>query len=1026
MASNAVMIEPRAGTAADRGGERLCTRFVCRVSGVASDGMEGLRATCTMRRLEEVRAAEAVLESRRRQVSDLLFAAVGAESDRDCRKLLLGARRDLFNGRPLPLPRLEAVRLALPAPAARAVQDLQDAILGHRQAAAAWAQLYREETASIRAGFQALLHDPDFRKGLLVSSRSLHGSMERYAAAGAEPSGREEKTERGLLRYFTRAAMKATPFSTFCTVLPGAFVAADGSDAEDEGAQLRFRGDLRARRSYVRINKALYGIILDHLKGRPEVRRRLVVEPNPTLDVEGGRYVFLTAVQQREVFQRVPAGDVLKRVAAVIRRAPSSTLGDLVEALVRAPEVEATPEEAEAYLDKLLEIGFLRFRTGIREQDADWDLPLRDLLEPIDDDHARQCGDLLRVLRERLEVYASAGVEERAGIVREVHETLEAAFTSMEARGRLRRELAFYEDATADASASVALTPGVRRAADTLVEWMRLTVRLGWPRPEQATMRHFFDAHYGAAIPVPLLRFYEDFYREHFKEHVDKERRLQAGIDLEALRDYKAGNPFGLEFVDGLNAARTRFQERVLERWREAPGAEEVSLSLAEVEDALRDVEPQPAACRSMGAFALLVPPRDGGDPAFVLHGGSYTAGYGKYFSRFLYMLPGEFREAVRAENGALSDEMLAEVCGDAHFNANLHPPLLPWEISYPTGESGAAEEQLRTSTLAVEPDPDDPHALVLRHAPSGRRVVPVDLGFLNPRMRPPLYQLLSRFTRPVVFGPQLPESLVTPPAPAPVPAPEPAAVEGDAPVEAAPPAAPPAPAVEHRPRISVEGRLILARRRWAVPGSLFPQRTPEEAAADFFARVDGWRREHGIPESCYLRVIPLPDPARSRPGGAAPPPEAHDAQEAAMNLGAEGPAGAAEEEAAEAESPEAEAGEGAAGPEDAAPAEEGGPAAPGAAPHRKAAATAASRDFHKPQFMDFANPLLVGLLGKMGSGLRSYRVVVEERLPGPGELARHDGAGYATEMIVQVDFPGEVAGSPAGAARVEEDATAA
>ncbi|HEV2736453.1 MAG TPA: lantibiotic dehydratase [Longimicrobiaceae bacterium] len=1019
MASNAVLIESWSEVAPSRGGERLCSRFVCRVSGVATDRFQGLRATCTMRRLEEARAAEELLEARRQRVSDLLFAAIGAASERD-RKLLLGARRDLFNRRPLSSSRLEAVHYALPTPAAEAVHALQGAILELQRATTAWAQVYRQETAAIRACFQSLLHDQDFRKGLLVSSRSLHGSLERYMAAGAELSGREEKTERGLLRYFTRAAMKATPFSTFCTVLPGTFVPADGNDEDEVGEPLRFAGDLRAKRSYVRINKALYGVLMDHLKGRPEVRRRLVVELNPTLDAEGGRFVFLTAVQQREVFQRVPASDVLKLVAAVIRRVPASTLGDLVEALARAPEVEATPEEAEAYLDKLLEIGYLRFRTGIREQDADWDLPLRDLLEPIDDDHARQCSALLRVLRERLEAYATAAVEERAGIVHEIQEALEAAFSSMEVGGRLRREMAFYEDATADASASVALTPGVQRAANTLVDWMRLTVRLGWPRPEQATMRHFFDVHYGGgAASVPLLRFYEDFFREHFKEHVEKERKLQAGIDLEALRDYKAGNPFGLEFIDTLNAARTRFLERVLERWREAPDAEEVRLSMAEVEEALGEVEPQPEACRSMGAFALLVPPRDGADPAFVLHGGSYTAGYGKYFSRFLYMLPEEFREAVRAENGALSDELLAEVCGDAHFNANLHPPLLPWEISYPTGESGAAEEQLRTSTIVVEPAPEDPHALILRHGPTGRRVVPVDLGFLNPRMRPPLYQLLSRFTPPVVFGPQLPETLVPPP----VPAPEPQAADGTAPGDPARAAAPPAPAVEYRPRISVEGRVILARRRWAVPGSLLPQRTPGEGAAEFFARVDGWRREHGIPESCYLRIIPVPGPSRRQHGGGAPPPEAHDAQEAAMNLGAEAPPGAAAEEAAEPETPVAEAGEGAAGPEAPSPVE-GVPAAQRGAPHPKRPVTAASRDFHKPQFMDFANPLLVGLFGKMGSGLKNYRVVAEERLPGPGELARHEGAGYATEMIVQVDFPGEAVGSRVGAAHVEEDAS--
>jgi hypothetical protein len=104
----------------------------------------------------------------------------------------------------------------------------------------------------------------------------------------------------------------------------------------------------------------------------------------------------------------------------------------------------------------------------------------------------------------------------------------------------------------------------------------------------------------------------------------------------------------------------------------------------------------------------------------------------------------------------------------------------------------------------------------------------------------------------------------------------------------------------------------------------------------------------------------------------------------------------------------------------------EGAPAAPGRHPHRRGPATAASRDFHKPQFMDFANPLLVGLLGKMALGLRSYRVVVEERLPGPGELTRHEGAAYATEMIVQVDFPGSAAGSPVDGARVEEHAALA
>ena len=879
---------------------RLFSRFVFRVSGAASDGVEGMRAERAVQGLQELDAAEERVAALRERVSELLFAAVGEETDRNRRNALLRARRDLFNGRPVALDQLPH----LPAGAGEAVHALQQGIREHERLDAAWERLYLEEAAELRRRFRVLLDDPWFRKGVLVSSRSLYEAMESHAA-GTPPSGRDEKTERGLLRYYTRASMKATPFATFCTVVPGELVAppADGPGGD---APPRLEGDLHARRSYVRINRALYATLLGHLTARPEVRRHLVVEPNPTLDLEEGRFVFLAVMGRREAFQRVPANEVLRHIASLLQDGGPATLGALAGALARDPRVQAAPEQAVAYLDRLLEIGFLRFRTGIDEQDADWDLPLRALLETMDDDHARRCAALLRTLRERSEAYARATLHERARLVGEIHAEIEAAFGAMGLEGGAG--LPFYEDTTADARAVLELTPGWRRAAETLVEWVRLTARLAEPRGEQATMRHFFDTRYRAGA-VPLLRFYEDFHREHLKEHLERERELAAGAARREEMEYDVENPFGLELIGALNAARDRLRERILARWREAPGAEEIRLSLAEVEEAVGGVEPQPVACRSVNAFAIPVPPADGSDAALLLQAGRYLPGFGKYFSRFLYLLPEELREAVRVENEGLSRELLAEICGDSHFNGNLHPPLLPWELSYPTGESGAAEKQLRTSEIVVEPDADDPQALALRHAPTGRRVVPVDLGFLNYRARPPLYRLLSRFTPPAAFAPPIPGRL-TP--------------EDDA------------HAIAHRPRITVEGRVVLARRSWAIPGELFPRIGRDESASAFFARAVRWQRESGIPESCYLRILVLPDP----------------------------------------------------------PAEKGAPAARPA------------HDLEKPQFMDFANPLLVGMLGRMAAGLRSFRVLVEERLPGPGGVPRHEGAGYATEMVVQIDFP--------------------
>lgn len=1011
--------------------ERLGRRFVCRVSGAPADGFEALRGERTAELAAGLLALDARAQVEREAVSALLFDAIGAAADRPTRNRLLALKRTLYNLRPAATAALDAGCAPLAPDAAERVRGFAALLEARAAAEAGLRAAHGEDSARVREGFRALLRDPDFRKGLLVSSRSLHGSLERYAAAGATLSGRDEKTERGLLRYYTRMAMKATPFSVFCAILPGRFTPVEAG--ESEGPPVRVHGDPRRKRSFVRINKTLYGLLLDHLKTRPAVRRALVVEANPTLRTEGGRLVFLTALQSREVFQRVAANDVLTLIGNVFRGRAATTLGELTDALVADPQVDATAEEAAAYLDKLLEIGFLRFHTGIREQDADWDLPLRALLEGIDDDHARRSAALLAQVRAQSEAYAVAGPEARAGLIQEMLDAVTAALESMEVTARLRKDMPFYEDATADAEATAPLTPGLARAVEVFTRWVRLTSRLAWPRPEGATMRHFFDSYYDAAVEggVPLLQFYEDFYREHFKGHVEKEQKLRAGVSREELAGYDVGNPYGLEFIRVLGAARGRLAETVRDRWIEAGDVEEVAITLDDVERALADVPAQAVPCRSVDAFVCLAPPAaPGGDERVVLGGGSYTAGYGKYFSRFLYMLPDEVTEAVRRGNGALTDEYLAEICGDSQFNANLHPPLLRWEISYPTGESGAAEDQLRSSELLVARDPHDPHALLVRHAPTGRRVLPVDLGFLNPRMRPPLYQLLSRFTVPVTFAPSLPESPER--RPAPTPAREAAAADAvadavateGAPADAGASAEDGAsagdtegtrttagssseagaatdgvtadatvevpPRVVHRPRITVEGRLVLARRRWLVPGVLFPQREGDESAADFFVRVQRWRAEHGLPGVAYLRIAPLPDPAARKPGEPAADAALPDAQEAAMGedvpTAADGEADAAEEAPA-AEAPD-------------------GDAAAGAAPAPARPRTAGSRDLHKPQFMDFGNPLLVGLLGKMAANLRHFQVVVEERLPDRDGLAPGEGGSYVSELVVQLDFP--------------------
>jgi hypothetical protein len=264
--------------------------------------------------------------------------------------------------------------------------------------------------------------------------------------------------------------------------------------------------------------------------------------------------------------------------------------------------------------------------------------------------------------------------------------------------------------------------------------------------------------------------------------------------------------------------------------------------------------------------------------------------------------------------------------------------------------------------------------------------------------------------------------------APAAVPADAPVVDAGaaDASVEAPP--APPPPRIQVRPRVTYGGSVVLARRRWMVPAPLFPQREAHESAADFFVRANRWRLEAGIPETCYVRMNPLPDPPKPKPGqpegaeeaNAAAQAEAQQAAAAAAGEvpGYEAPVAEQAEDEHEPDAPEAAADD--AGAEAGAEAEDG---APKPAPKPK---TAQSRDFHKPQFMDFGNPLLVGLLGKMAANLKNFHAIFEERLPAREALPTHDGEAYATEVVVQLYFPAGTSGSAAEAANAQEEHAAA
>ncbi|MEM6794690.1 MAG: lantibiotic dehydratase, partial [Acidobacteriota bacterium] len=752
--------------------------------------------------------------------------------------------------------------------------------------------------------------DQDFAKGLLLSSDSLSSSLRRYLAGPAgRSSAKVRQIERSLLRYLSRMAMKATPFSLFCSLLPGSLTADGASQSEAAPA---FSASPRRKTSVLRLDKSIYGRLIGRLTRRAEIRRHLPLELNSTVQREGERWLFLTARGHQEVFQRLAHNAVLSVLSAALEARTPQTLGELAANLAGHPDVDASLEEAVAYLDRLVEIGLLRFRLGIPEQEVHWDEPLAALLAPIDDPQARRVVSFLGELRELMESYSLADAPGRAELLRRATALVPEVMEELEPDSGYEAKHPFYEDAGGEASLNLDLA----EVEPVLLEYARLSAALAYPRSEQANLRHFFESFYGEAVTsLPLLRFYEDYYREHFKQHLDRQKGAEAAAEK---GDYDLFNPFGLEILERLDRGGERLRQLLRERIEASPDAEEIRLEREDLEAATGGIPELPESPRSLSFFVQYLggPGIDGSRPALLAR--NYMSGYGKYFSRFLYLLPERVLADLQASNRELSREKLVEICGDANFNANLHPPLMPHELSYPTGESTGHPGELRSADLRVARDPESAHQLALFDS-EGARVYPVDLGFLNPRLRPPLFQLLSRFTPATHFTLPMPEISKT----------ETGAEGADL----------AARTIYALPRLTYRGRIVLARRQWSLGREAFPRRLPQQDEAAYFLSVQSWRGEHGLPEEVFCRIHALPSQG-DEPEGAKRP----------------------------------------------------------RAPMRQ--------HLYKPQFIDFSSPLLVDLLTKTLETLDNFALTFEERLPAKEHLVGHGEELFATELILQADFP--------------------
>ena len=704
--------------------------FICRVSGLPTDQIENLKSSLLQQLIKKFFSELKKIELKKNELSQRLYQLINTVNDKKIRSRLINLKRDIYNEK----DELTADELNLSEDILNELASLKEIFVQKIILAKQLKESYNKEKQRTRCLFADYLSDGDFQKGLLLSSKTLYSTQKIYQKSDFEKLDRKiEQIERGLLRYFSRTSMKATPFGTFCAIIPGKLNGTNGNSS------LSFSENPLKKKSLILINKDIYGIISNFIRKDPDIRKKLSIELNKTIDKKETIFYFLTEIEGKEIFQRLEINPVLELLQECFEKQPVIVYEELVNNLVSNVELEATKEEVETYIDKLIGIGFIRFKIGIPEQMVDWQEPLIEILKNTGIKNAGQICGFLEKIQSIVKDYEINSVEERVKNLGEITITLESAFKDLNITANIRSNLPLYEDATAYCSVSVNEN-NIKEIENSLFSFIHKSQKLSYPRAEHANMRHFFNNYYNdTSKEISLLQFYEDYYREHLKSHLEKQQKFQYKKDAEELKDYDLMNPFKIDLIKEIQTANKNISMLISKKWLEFPDNPEINISRDEYNLATENVKEIDQHNLSVSLFSQFI--QEGSDHSknkLLLTGGHYLSGFGKYFSRFLYLFDPEVIEGIYEANSNTNGEILAEISGDANFNANLHPPLLKYEISYPTSEIGLAEIPLKCTDIIVERDPSDTNRLRLKDITRKCYVIPLDLGFLNPMMRPP------------------------------------------------------------------------------------------------------------------------------------------------------------------------------------------------------------------------------------------------------------------------------------------------
>ncbi|MES2628479.1 MAG: lantibiotic dehydratase [Bacteroidota bacterium] len=812
------------------------------------------------------------------QFSDTVYQLISSQEDSKVQNKLLNLKRTLFNLKKVGEGDQNTAAAYLNEASGMLYNTYQEISHDIAQLDQQALRLFEEQMPAVRQKLAEIAGMSSLQKGLLLSSQSLLSNTDEYRKQDLTRIRKKElKTEESLIKYVSRMTAKTSPFSTFTNLSTGTF------GEYDQPMALHQDGP-HAMVSHISLNNGLYMYIRGLMVRLPEIYRNFQVRLNPTISVQDEVCIFLTNNNNVEAFQRLPYNAVIELFHEFLsEKKDGITYGEMVNELVEGEYIDAEPAELEEYINQLISFGFIEFNTGVSGIDPFWDRRMVEVLEPISDKSPLIAPviDTLKQAREFAVQYGLADVPERKKLLQEVHRVIrdtcmtlheaaglpaeerrsreeleaeaarkvaeekkakkettegeEAAATSEEKKEEpvaeavfthqhntffhFKPEQVFYEDTTSNIYPQAAAGT-YERLLGVLHDLLTRMSGMEGFQDEKDKMNQYFTGKYAAGDAVPLMQFYEDFFRDVKvpearleKDLKDKKEGAAEPATVAISEERRKKNNDKMDEVKAL--VKTALTDRQL-----------VNLSPELLDPVL------PAQSVGEGSFGTFVQPfYDNGE--LKLMANAYFPGFGKMFSRFLHIFPAEFTEDLREANTPDKAYIYIENVDASVFNANLHPPLMPYEIWMPGGQNTLpTDKQIPVTDLEVKLDAAE-NTLQLIHRPSGKQCFVFDLGFQGHRGRSQLFQLLSKFSPTKAFQWMSLNTAIN------------SAVN------------PPEEITEDQtivyPRIVFNDSIVLQRKKWVIRKKNLPAAVPAESEYDAFKRINSWRIEIGLPDEVFV-----------------------------------------------------------------------------------------------------------------------------------------------------------------------------